>query len=111
MILAILPDASKAEALVNNLSEAEFDLKDVSVLMQDATTRNKILPDAGPFQGVVPEKLSGALKKAGLSEGMAAKCDDAIQNGKVVVSMKVDPKYQQAALEMFKDMSAEILEE
>ena len=109
MILAILPDASTAEQLLNNLSEAEFDLNDVSVMMQDTTTRNKIAKDAGPLKGVLPMQTAMSLKATGAPPDAVQRAQDAIKNGKVVVAMKIDPKYETAAREMFKDMSAEVL--
>jgi hypothetical protein len=109
MILAILPDASTAEQLLNNLSEADFDLHDVSVLLQDTALRNKIATDAGPLKGVLPMQAPASLKAAGASQEAVQRCQEAIQNGKVVVAMKVDPKYEPAAREMFEDISAQIL--
>ncbi len=111
MILAILPDTSKTESLLNNLSEADFNLDDVSVMMQDIALRDRIAQDTGPLKGVLPTKLAPAWKKAGASKDVAQKCSDAISQGKILVAMNVDPKYQPAALQMFKDMSAEILQE
>ncbi len=110
MILAILPDAAKAETLLNNLSEAEFDLNDVSVVMHDVNMRDKIAKDAGPLQGTKPEQLSAALQKAGVLKDHAQHCADAVAHGKAVVAMKADPKVAPAAREMFQDMSAEIVE-
>ncbi len=110
MIVAILPDASKAETLLNNLSEADFDLNDVSVILHDPATRNKIAHDAGPLRGVLPDQLASALGKAGVSTAQARQCADAVVHGKAVIAMKVDPKYEASAREMFQDMSAEILE-
>jgi hypothetical protein len=109
MILAIVPDSSKAESLLNNLSEADFDLKDVSVIMQDTVLRNKIAQDTGPLKGVLPAQLSSGLNKASIAKDAAQRCTDAVKQGKVVVAMQVDPKYEAAAREMFKDVSAEIL--
>jgi hypothetical protein len=109
MILAILPNASAAEQLMNNLSEADFDLNDVSVIMQDTTTRNKIAKDVGPLRGVLPMQTSASLQATGASPQAVQRCQEAIKNGNVVVAMKVDPKFEPAAREMFKDMSAEIL--
>lgn len=111
MILAILHDTSKTESLLNNLSEADFDLDDISVVMQDAAVRDKIAKDAGPLKGMKPAEISSALKKAGRSKGSVQKASDAIQQGKVLVVMDVDPKYEQAARESFADMSAEFLED
>ncbi len=109
MILAILPDASKAETLLNNLSEADFDLNDVSVVMQDVATRDKIAKDTGPLKGTKPERVMDGLKKAGASPEGAHRGAEAVKAGKVLVAMKVDPKYEQAARQMFGDMSAEML--
>ena len=109
MILAILPDAMKAETLLNNLSEADFDLNDVSVIMQDATMRNKIAQDAGPLKGIGVAQLSTALHDAGASQEQVQRCLDAIGKGKALVAMKVNPKYEPAAREMFQDQSAELI--
>ncbi|MGE5073482.1 MAG: hypothetical protein ACM3MF_08650 [Anaerolineae bacterium] len=111
MILAVLPSSADAETLLNNLSEAEFDLKDVSVVMKDVATRKKIAPDAGPLKVAVPAKLPNTLIAAGHTNDVAERSKEAVQAGKVLVAMNVDPKYKAAALEMFKDMSAEILQE
>jgi SAM-dependent methyltransferase len=109
MILAILPDASKAESLLNNLSEADFNIHDVSVIMQDVATRDKIHKDAGPLKGVKPAQLSGGLTKAGVSPDATQRSVDAVKSDKVLVAMQVDAKYEQAARQMFSDMSAEML--
>ena len=110
MILAILPDVSKVETLLNNLSEADFDLSDVSVIMQETAARDKIARDTGPLKGAKPAQFSEALKKAGISGASEKRCVDAVKSGKALVAMKVDPQYEQAAREMFADMSAEMVE-
>src|SRR5512138_1058927 len=109
MIVAILPNASTAEQLLNNLSEADFDLNDVSVLMQDTALRDKIAKDTGPLKGVAPAQASNSLKSAGVSADAAQKCQEAVKSGKVVIAMKVDPKYEPAAREMFTDIAAQVL--
>lgn len=110
MILAIVPDASRAESLLNSLSEADFDLKDVSVVMQDVKTRNTIAKDAGPLKGRQPADLASALQALGVSKENAQRCADAMSKGKVVVAMKVDPKYDSAARQTFADHAAEIVQ-
>jgi hypothetical protein len=109
VILAILPDPTKAEGLLNNLSEADFDLNDVSVIMKDTTLRNKLAPDAGPMRGVMAPQLSSALRNAGVSPDQVQRCEEAIARGQAVVAMKVDAKYEAAARQMFEDISAQIL--
>jgi hypothetical protein len=111
MILAILPDPSHLESLLNNLSEADFNLKDVSVIMQDAGLRKKFAKDAGPLKGIQAERVSDALQRVGITEEMAKQCYEAVAGGKVLVAMNVDPKYAQAAREMFTDHSARIMNE
>lgn len=111
MILAILPDTSKTESLLNSLSEADFDLNDVSVLMQDIALRNKIAKDVGPLRGTQPGKLAEAVQKQGISADGARRCTDALTNGKIIVAMKVDDKYRKSAEEMFTDHSAELIKD
>ncbi len=110
MIVAIVPDTSHTESLLNSLSEADFDLKDVSVVMQDTKTRNAIAKDAGPLKGRQPADLSSALQAAGVSREDAQRCADAMTRGKIVVAMKVDPKYASAARQTFTDHAAEIVQ-
>lgn len=110
MLLAILPSASDAEKLLNNLSEADFNLDDVSVVMQDANLRNKIAKDTGPLKGMQPTQMQAALS-ANLSHDALQRGMQAVNNGKVLVAMKVDPKYEAAAREMFTDMKAELLQD
>jgi len=109
MIVAILSKTSDVESLLNSLSEADFDMQDVSVIMQDLATRSKIAPDAGPLKGVQPAHISPALLEAGLTKDAAKRCKEALGAGKIVVAMKVDPKYEAAARESFKDVSAELV--
>ncbi len=109
MICAILPDVFSTETLLNNLSEADFDLKEVSVIMQDIAQRDKIAKDLGPLQGVELKKLDEALIKAGMSEEGAGKCRDSITNGQVLVVMNVAEEYLAAAMEMFQDHSARLI--
>jgi hypothetical protein len=109
MILAILTDPSQAEGLLNNLSEADFDLNDISVIMKDIDLRNKIAGDVGPMQGVQAAQLPSALRKAGALQEHVQRCTDAVAHGKAVIAMKVDPKYEAAARQMFQDVLAEII--
>ena len=109
MLLAIVSDAAATQNLLKSLSEADFNLVDVSVIMQDDSVRNKIARDAGPLQGVGPAGLLDALQEAGASRTDAKRCADAVVGGKVLVAVKVVPKNRQAAREMLADHSAEIM--
>jgi hypothetical protein len=109
MIWALLPDVSKTESLLNNLYEADFNLDDISVMIQDIIQRDKIAKDLGPLQGVKLKDLEKSLIKLGLSKEGAASCNQAIIDGKVLVVMNVDEKIGPAALEMFQDQSAQLI--
>ncbi len=107
MIVGILPNASTVETLLNNLSEADFKLSDVSVVMQDLKQRDAIAKDAGPLKGATPTNISNKLVQAGLSPQDAKVYTDAVAQGKVLVAMKVPPESAQAAKEMLQDASAQ----
>ncbi len=109
MILAILPNSSAAESLLNNLSEADFDLSHVSVMMKNTGLRDKIARDTGPLVHAAPTQVGGALRALGTAEDAARHAQEAVDNDKVVVAMDVDPKYELAAREMFTDVKAELL--
>jgi hypothetical protein len=109
MIWAILPDVSSTETLLNNLSEADFDLDEVSVIMQDNAQRDVVAKDIGPLQGVELKTLAKSLIKLGLSEQGAESCRAAVINGQVLVVMDVPAEYLPAATEMFEDHSARLI--
>ncbi len=109
MILAILPNSSAAESLLNNLSEADFDLGHVSVLMQNTGLRDKIANDTGPLIHAAPTEVAAALRALGTAVDVARRAQEAVNNDKVVIAMDVDPKYEAAAREMFTDVKAQLL--
>jgi len=111
MIYCILPNGSTAEILLNNLSEADFDLSQASVIMKDLKQRNAIAPDGGPLKGTNPENVTEKLIELGFSPGDARLYQDKVSQGKVLFAMTVEPESQPAAIEMFQDHSAELIKE
>ena len=111
MLICILPDAATTEGLLNNLSEADFDLADVSIIMHDRIRRDAIAKDTGPLQGVDLANLLARLAEAGLSQDAAQHCIQAITRGKVLVAMICSPELQPVAKEMLRDHSAHIIQE
>lgn len=109
MIIAILPTASSTETLLNNLSEADFDLKQVSVIMRDVKQRNAIADDAGPLKGVQAKSLAARLTQAGLSQQDAKSYAAAVTKGQVLVAMIAPAGSEAAAQEMFQDHSATLI--
>jgi hypothetical protein len=109
LVIGILLKSAHAEVLLSNLAEADFDLKDVSVIMRDIKARNAIAKDAGPFKGIAPSDLSAKLAHFGLSEQDVKVCTDAVSQGKVLVGITCAQASESAAVEMFKDHSAEFI--
>lgn len=109
MILGILDDTFSVETLLNNLSEADFDLDNVSVVMHDVEQAKAFKINAGPLSGVKPERVSDALIKLGVSEEGAKTCQDAVTSGSILLVMNVAEEYSQAAEEIFQDHSAQLI--
>jgi hypothetical protein len=109
MILAILQNISTTETLLNNLSEAEFNLDDISVMTNDVNQRNAIAKDVGPLKGIEVNKVIESLVKLKVSKKNAEICHEAIIKGKILVVMNIASEYSQAAEEMFQDHSAQLI--
>lgn len=109
MIVAILPNISTAEILLNNLSEADFDLADVSVVMRNRKQQKLIAQDNGPLKGTNLRNVAGRLIQAGLSSPDARLYRDAVAEGRVLIAMTVLPESQQAATEMLQSHEAEFI--
>ncbi len=109
MVIGIIPDAASIATLLNNLKEAEFSLKDVSVIMADVKARNAAAQDAGPFKGVTAAQLAQKLGGAGLSPQDAKTYADAVRKGKVFVAIRTAAGGDKAAAEMLDDYSPEMV--
>jgi hypothetical protein len=111
MIIGIFPDTSTAEILLNNLSEADFNLADVSIIMRDQKLRDKIAKATGPLEGIRFDQISALLVQAGLSAQDAQAYQNAVTQGKVLAAMKIAPDLVEVAKEMFTDQSGESIKE
>ncbi len=111
MIICLIKNASTAEILLNNLSEADFNLADVSLVMRDRKLRDKIAKDTGPLKGIRYNQVPARLVEAGLSVQDIQLVQDALAQGKVFVAMRTSPDIIAAAKEMFADQSAEFIKE
>jgi hypothetical protein len=109
MLLAILPNTSAVETLLNNLSEAEFDLAQVSVVMRDPKLRDAIAPDGGPLKGAQQNDLAAKLAQVGLPQPDTKPYLEAVAQGKVLVAITAPPESQPAAKEMLQDHSAQLI--
>ncbi len=108
MIIGIIPITS-IETLLNNLSEAGFSVKTVSVVMQDVNLRNKITKDAGPFKGITVATLANKLTQLGMSASDAQAYVGAVNKGGAFVAIAPPAASQQAALEMLNDYKPQLV--
>ncbi len=111
MIIGLLPDAAATETLLNNLAEAEFDLRSVSVVMRDPKRRAALTHEAGPLQGIGVDELAHHLAQAGLSPHQADACAAAVQHDKVLVAIDVPVALVPIAREMLGDHAAQFIQE
>ena len=111
MILGILPDVFSAEILLNNLSEAGFNLGDVSLIMRNQKLRDRVAKDTGPLKGVRYNQISKVLVQAGLRAPEAQAYQDALAQGKVLAAMDAAPDLVKTVREMFSDQSGEAIKE
>ncbi len=95
--------------MLNNLSEADFELAQVSVVMSDPKLRDAIAPDTGPLKGARLENLPVKLVQAGLPEADAKPYSDAITQGKVLVAIAAPAGLLTVAQEMLQDHSAQLI--
>ncbi len=109
MIAGVITKSSTAESLLNNLSEADFDLKQISVIMRDVKLRTAIADDAGSLKGVSLTALPKRLAELGLAEAEIKTCTDAVAHDKVLVVIACPLQAEQTAADMLKDMSAEFI--
>jgi hypothetical protein len=109
MLIAILPNSSTTETLLNNLSEAEFDLAQVSVVTRDPKLRDAIAQDTGPLKGASVKDLAARLVAAGLPQPETKSYLDAVAEGKVLVALVTPAGSEPAAREMLQDHSAELI--
>ncbi len=109
MIIGIIPQVSSIETLLNNLSEADFNLGDVSVILQDQKQRDALAGDAGPLKGVSPQDLAAKLTQLRLSKQDAKTYSNAVAKNQALVAMNVPQGSEDAAVEMLKDYSAQTI--
>ncbi len=103
MVIGMVPNISKAETLLNNLSEADFDLSECSVIANDVKQRNAIASDSGPFKGTAATGLLGELVRLGLAKAAAKAYADAVRKGGVFVAISSPKDSESAAMDMLKD--------
>ncbi len=108
MVIALLIDSATTEIFLNNFSEADFDLKHVSVIMKSVSDRNKIADDQGPFKNIDLTNLKSKLVTLKLTTDRIQKYLEGINRGKVLVAVDTYP--DQDIISMLNDYQPEELQ-
>jgi hypothetical protein len=108
MIIGIIPKVSSIETLLNNLSEADFSLSDVSVILRDQKKRDAVADDVGPLKGTAPANLVAKLTQLGISKQDAQTYSNAVAKNQALVAMNVPQGSEDSAVEMLKDYAQNI---
>ena len=67
MIIGLLPDGVTTETFLNNLAEAEFNLRDVSVIRREVKSYAASGDEGGPLKATTLDELADRLAQAGLA--------------------------------------------
>lgn len=86
IVLGIIPVAD-AETAINNLSEADYDEKDISLVMRDVKTARLIIDDYGPLNNTNPSNIGAKLTELGVSKDSQKSYSEALENGKALLAI------------------------
>ena len=103
MVIGLLKDPQTAEETLTNLSEAEFDSKDISVLAKNTTVAHRIANPAGPFEKVKSGDIGSRLELEGVSSTLATTFQEEVNSGGILVVIDGEPAADDVAEEMLKE--------
>lgn len=109
LVFGIIPDINSIDTLLNNLNEAEFNIKDTSVMLTDNKKARAIHGDNGPMKDIASDGLQDKLKSLGISMQDSAEYVTELSHGKAFVAMKIPKETADTACEMLKDYNVELL--
>ncbi len=105
IVIGLFPTASDAALGLNNLAEAEFDFRGVSLVMNSPREVEALAEASGPLNGLPLEQLPGRLATMGLASSDAAGYRDGVAAGGVFIAVDA-PVGAEAAAEILKDANA-----
>lgn len=91
------------EVALNNLDEADFNLKDISVVMKDEKASRLVSDDVGPLKGVTKDTIKKKLKILGVSSDDINTYMIHIQNNEVLIAIEVTEDLVDNAKAMLED--------
>lgn len=106
LLLGLLPDASSAEAAINDCVEAGLSERQISLLMADERTARSIIGDGGPLRGAPPADGAPKLVALGLSQADADAYANGVTSGQALLALSVDGDSRDGAREVLEDHGA-----
>lgn len=106
IVMGILPDSSSAETAINNLIEAGYVERNISLVMQNEKKARSIINDFGPLKGSNAGVLDQNLERLGLSKGSRESYETSLHNGKALIAITVGDTSISATKEMLMDYNA-----
>lgn len=110
MIIGIFTQVDDAEICLNNLAEADFQPKNISVVMKDPEEAKKISDTSGEFTELSTDELIDRLIKLGLSKKNAKRYKDTLEGGGVFIAVSTANKNEEKAVkEILKDQNGKLI--
>ena len=107
MVLGLFQNVIDAEIALNNLSEADFNSQDISVIMEDIQAVKRIADVSGALTGTLDQNETQRLQKLGFTQGEVDNFQASLKVGGVIISIKAGPDSDKAAQEILADQKAQ----
>ncbi|MGI8419212.1 MAG: hypothetical protein ACR2LN_01055 [Candidatus Levyibacteriota bacterium] len=108
IVLGVIASSS-AETAINNLTEADFDEKNISLVMKDEQSARKIIDAYGPLKDTSVSTLPQALQRLGMQKAQSDHIIQAVVAGKALIAIQTPQEAVDAAKEMLNDYNVTLM--
>jgi hypothetical protein len=110
MIISIFTQTDHAEGALTNLLEADFQAKDISIVMKTDEEAQAISNTYGPLTGTPIDELDNRLTTLGLSQKDALQYQDMVRKGKVLIAISTANRDEEEAVkEILKGQNGKLI--
>lgn len=103
-------DENSVNEIIDNLVEADFDERDISLIMQDEKKARLIIDDNGPLKGTSLKDLEKNLQGLGMDKQTTVDYIHEVGNNKSIIAVKVEADLAKDVKETLKDFEAEFVQ-
>lgn len=107
LLLGLVPNASSAEAAVNDFVEAGVSERRISLIMKDTATAEAIAGQSGPLRGISASALPDKLTGLGVSQSDAQALSAGVQSGQALIALPVDGGSQSDAIQVLQSANGQ----